>query len=174
MACAGDVPTQETIAAVDLLRKHLPELKIRVVNVVDLMTLQPKDQHPHGISDAEFDGIFTSDRPVIFAYHGYPYLIHRLTYSRKNHANMHVRGFMEEGTTTTPFDMVVLNRLDRFHLTMDVIEWVPGLASKAAHVTQHLRDKLIEHRAYIDEHGEDMPEIQNWSWPHRTAARAGN
>ena len=174
MACAGDVPTQETIAAVDLLRKHLPELKIRVVNVVDLMTLQPKDQHPHGISDAEFDGVFTSDRPVIFAYHGYPYLIHRLTYSRKNHANMHVRGFMEEGTTTTPFDMVVLNRLDRFHLAMDVIEWVPGLASKAAHVTQHLRDKLIEHRAYIDEHGEDMPEIQNWSWPHRTAARAGN
>jgi xylulose-5-phosphate/fructose-6-phosphate phosphoketolase len=174
MACAGDVPTQETIAAVDLLRKHLPELKIRVVNVVDLMTLQPKEQHPHGISDAEFDGIFTSDRPVIFAYHGYPYLIHRLTYSRKNHANMHVRGFMEEGTTTTPFDMVVLNRLDRFHLAMDVIEWVPGLASKAAHVTQHLRDKLIEHRAYIDEHGEDMPEIQNWSWPHRTVARAGD
>ena len=174
MACAGDVPTQETIAAVDLLRKHLPELKIRVVNVVDLMTLQPKEQHPHAISDAEFDGIFTSDRPVIFAYHGYPYLIHRLTYSRKNHANMHVRGFMEEGTTTTPFDMVVLNRLDRFHLAMDVIEWVPGLASKAAHVTQHLRDKLIEHRAYIDEHGEDMPEIQNWSWPHRTVARAGD
>jgi len=174
MACAGDVPTQETIAAVDLLRKHLPELKIRVVNVVDLMTLQPKDQHPHGISDAEFDGIFTSDRPVIFAYHGYPYLIHRLTYSRKNHANMHVRGFMEEGTTTTPFDMVVLNRLDRFHLAMDVIESVPGLAPKAAHVTQHLRDKLIEHRNYIDEHGEDMPEIQNWSWPHRTAARASD
>ena len=173
MACAGDVPTLETIAAVELLRKHLPELKIRVVNVVDLMTLQPKDEHPHGISDAEFDGIFTSDRPVIFAYHGYPYLIHRLTYNRKNHANMHVRGFIEEGTTTTPFDMVVLNRLDRFHLAMDVIERVPGLASKAAHVTQHFRDKLTEHRNYVNEHGEDMPEIQNWSWPYKTAAARG-
>jgi xylulose-5-phosphate/fructose-6-phosphate phosphoketolase len=171
MACAGDVPTLETIAAVELLRKHLPELKIRVVNIVDLMTLQPKDEHPHGISDAEFDGIFTSDRPVIFAYHGYPYLIHRLTYNRKNHANMHVRGFIEEGTTTTPFDMVVLNRLDRFHLAMDVIERVPGLASKAAHVTQHFRDKLTEHRNYVNEHGEDMPEIQNWSWPYKAAAR---
>jgi xylulose-5-phosphate/fructose-6-phosphate phosphoketolase len=171
MACAGDVPTLETIAAVELLRKHLPELKIRVVNVVDLMTLQPKDEHPHGISNAEFDGIFTSDRPVIFAYHGYPYLIHRLTYNRKNHANMHVRGFIEEGTTTTPFDMVVLNRLDRFHLAMDVIERVPGLASKAAHVTQHFRDKLTEHRNYVNEHGEDMPEIQNWSWPYKAAAR---
>jgi xylulose-5-phosphate/fructose-6-phosphate phosphoketolase len=171
MACAGDVPTLETIAAVELLRKHLPELKIRVVNIVDLMTLQPKDEHPHGISDAEFDGIFTSDRPVIFAYHGYPYLIHRLTYNRKNHANMHVRGFIEEGTTTTPFDMVVLNRLDRFHLAMDVIERVPGLASKVAHVTQHFRDKLTEHRNYVNEHGEDMPEIQNWSWPYKAAAR---
>ena len=174
IACAGDVPTLETVAAVDLLRKHLPELKIRVVNVVDLMTLQPNDEHPHGISDAEFDGIFTLDRPVIFAYHGYPYLIHRLTYRRKNHANMHVRGFIEEGTTTTPFDMVVLNRLDRFHLAMDVIERVPGLQSKAAHVRQHFRDKLIEHRSYIDQHGEDMPEIQNWSWPYGTAARAGD
>ena len=172
MACAGDVPTLETIAAVELLRKHLPELKIRVVNVVDLMTLQPKDEHPHGISDAEFDGLFTPDRPVIFAYHGYPYLIHRLTYKRKNHANMHVRGFIEEGTTTTPFDMVVLNRLDRFHLAMDVIERVPGLGSRAAHVKQHFRDKLIEHRTYIDQHGEDMPEIQNWNWPYKTAARA--
>jgi xylulose-5-phosphate/fructose-6-phosphate phosphoketolase len=168
MACAGDVPTLETVAAVDLLLKHLPELKIRVVNVVDLMTLQPKDEHPHGISDAEFDGLFTLDRPVIFAYHGYPYLIHRLTYKRKNHANMHVRGFIEEGTTTTPFDMVVLNRLDRFHLAMDVIECVPKLGSKAAHVKQHFRDKLIEHRNYIDEHGEDIPEIQNWSWPGRS------
>ena len=163
MACAGDVPTLETIAAVSLLREHLPELKIRVVNVVDLMTLQPKMEHPHGISDAEFDGLFTRDRPVIFAYHGYPYLIHRLTYSRKNHDNMHVRGYNEEGTTTTPFDMTVLNRLDRFHLAMDVIEWVPGLGSKAAHVKQHLRDKLIEHRIYVDRHGEDMPEIQNWA-----------
>ena len=163
MACAGDVPTLETNAAVSLLREHLPELKIRVVNVVDLMTLQPKMEHPHGISDAEFDGLFTRDRPVIFAYHGYPYLIHRLTYSRKNHDNMHVRGYNEEGTTTTPFDMTVLNRLDRFHLAMDVIEWVPGLGSKAAHVKQHLRDKLIEHRIYVDRHGEDMPEIQNWA-----------
>jgi xylulose-5-phosphate/fructose-6-phosphate phosphoketolase len=171
MACAGDVPTLETIAAVGLLRNHLPELKIRVVNVVDIMTLQPREEHPHGISDAEFDGLFTPDRPVIFAYHGYPYLIHRLTYKRKNHENMHVRGFNEEGTTTTPFDMVVLNRLDRFHLAMDVIERVPGLGSRAAHVKQHFRDKLTEHRNYIDQHGEDMPEIQNWIWPYKTASR---
>ena len=169
MACAGDVPTMETIAAVDLLRKHLPELKIRVVNVADLMTLQSKDQHPHGISDSEFDAIFTLDRPVIFAFHGYPYLIHRLTYNRKNHANMHVRGFIEEGTTTTPFDMVVLNRLDRFHLAMDAIERIPGLAAKAAHVTRLLQDKLIAHRSYVEEHGEDMPEIQNWTWSGKTA-----
>ena len=166
MACAGDVPTLETVAAVSLLRKHLSDLKIRVVNVVDLMTLQPKDEHPHGISDAEFDGLFTHDRPVIFAYHGYPHLIHRLTYRRRNHDNMHVRGYNEEGTTTTPFDMVVLNKLDRFHLAMDVIEWVPGLGAKAAHVKQHLRDKLIEHRRYVDLHGEDMPEIQNWRWSY--------
>jgi xylulose-5-phosphate/fructose-6-phosphate phosphoketolase len=172
MACAGDVPTLETIAAVGLLRNHLPDLKIRVVNVVDIMTLQPKDEHPHGISDAEFEGLFTPDRPVIFAYHGYPYLIHRLTYKRKNHENMHVRGFNEEGTTTTPFDMVVLNRLDRFHLAMDVIERVPGLGAKAAHVKQHFRDKLTEHRNYVRQYGEDMPEIQNWSWPHETASRA--
>jgi xylulose-5-phosphate/fructose-6-phosphate phosphoketolase len=168
MACAGDVPTMETIAAVDLLRKHLPDLKIRVVNVTDLMTLQSKDAHPHGLSDSEFDAIFTLDRPVIFAFHGYPYLIHRLTYNRKNHANMHVRGFIEEGTTTTPFDMVVLNRLDRFHLAMDAIERIPGLAAKTAHVTRLLQDKLIEHRNYIEEHGEDMPEIQNWSWSRKT------
>ena len=173
MACAGDVPTLESIAAVALLRKHLPDLKVRVVNVVDLMTLQPKDEHPHGISDAEFDGLFTPDRPVIFAYHGYPHLVHRLTYKRKNHDNMHVRGFIEEGTTTTPFDMVVLNRLDRFHLAMDVIEWVPGLAARAAHVTQHFRDKLTEHRHYVEQHGEDMPEIQGWEWSHQTAARSG-
>jgi xylulose-5-phosphate/fructose-6-phosphate phosphoketolase len=172
MACAGDVPTLETIAAVGLLRKHLPELKMRVVNVVDLMTLQPKDEHPHGITDAEFDGLFTPNRPVIFAYHGYPYLIHRLTYKRKNHENMHVRGFNEEGTTTTPFDMVVLNGLDRFHLAIDVIERVPGLGSKAAHVNQHFRDRLIEHRNYVEQHGEDMPEIQNWIWPHRLRAPA--
>jgi xylulose-5-phosphate/fructose-6-phosphate phosphoketolase len=174
MACAGDVPTLETIAAVSLLREHLAHLKIRVVNVVDLMTLQPKDEHPHGISDADFDAFFTRDRPVIFAYHGYPYLIHRLTYKRANHANMHVRGFIEEGTTTTPFDMVVLNRLDRFHLAMDVLDRVPGLASKSAHLKQHFRNKLIEHRDYVEGHGEDMPEIRNWGWPYKTGARAGD
>jgi xylulose-5-phosphate/fructose-6-phosphate phosphoketolase len=165
MACAGDVPTLETIAAVSLLRHHLPDLKIRVVNVVDLMTLQPKDVHPHGITDREFDGLFTLEHPVIFAYHGYPYLIHRLTYRRRNHDNIHVHGFREEGTTTTPFDMAVLNQLDRFHLAMSVIEHVPGLSSRAAHVKQHFRNKLIEHTEYIHRHGEDMPEIRNWSWP---------
>jgi xylulose-5-phosphate/fructose-6-phosphate phosphoketolase len=174
MACAGDVPSLETVAAVSLLREHLADLKIRVVNVVDLMTLQPKDEHPHGISDADFDGLFTRNRPVIFAYHGYPHLVHRLTYKRANHANMHVRGFIEEGTTTTPFDMVVLNRLDRFHLAMDVLERVPGLGSRAAHLKQQLRNKLIEHRNYVDRHGEDMPEIANWGWPYKTAARAGD
>jgi xylulose-5-phosphate/fructose-6-phosphate phosphoketolase len=138
------------------------------------MTLQPKDEHPHGISDAEFDALFSPDRPVIFAYHGYPYLIHRLTYKRRSHDNMHVRGFREEGTTTTPFDMVVLNGLDRFHLAIDVIERVPGLGSRAAHARQHFRDKLIEHRNYIDRHGEDMPEIQGWGWPYKSAARAGD
>jgi xylulose-5-phosphate/fructose-6-phosphate phosphoketolase len=174
MACAGDVPSLETVAAVSLLREHLADLKLRVVNVVDLMTLQPKDEHPHGISDADFDGLFTRNRPVIFAYHGYPHLVHRLTYKRANHANMHVRGFIEEGTTTTPFDMVVLNRLDRFHLAMDVLERVPGLGSRAAHLKQQLRNKLIEHRNYVDRHGEDMPEIANWGWPYKTAARAGD
>jgi xylulose-5-phosphate/fructose-6-phosphate phosphoketolase len=164
MACAGDVPTLETIAAVSLLREALPALKIRVVNVVDLMTLQSQKAHPHGISDADFDGLFTADRPVIFAYHGYPYLIHRLTYNRTNHDNIHVRGYMEEGTTTTPFDMAVLNRLDRFHLAMDVIERVPGLGGRAAHAKQRFRDKLIEHRHYVDTYGEDMPEVQNWRW----------
>jgi xylulose-5-phosphate/fructose-6-phosphate phosphoketolase len=142
--------------------------------VVDLMTLQSRDIHPHGISDAEFDGLFTTDRPVIFAYHGYPYLIHRLTYNRKNHDNMHVRGFNEEGTTTTPFDMAVLNGLDRYHLAMDVIERVPGLGARAAHVKQQFRDKLIEHRRYVGEHGRDLPEIEGWSWPYRTAAQAGD
>jgi xylulose-5-phosphate/fructose-6-phosphate phosphoketolase len=164
MACAGDVPTLETIAAVSLLREVLPNLRIRVINVVDLMTLQSHDAHPHGISHSDFDGLFTTDKPVIFAYHGYPYLIHRLTYNRANHDNIHVRGFIEEGTTTTPFDMAVLNRLDRFHLAMDVIERVPGLGARAAHAKQRFRDKLIEHRHYVDEHGEDMPEIQNWRW----------
>ncbi|VIO72900.1 Xylulose-5-phosphate phosphoketolase [Bradyrhizobium ivorense] len=165
MACAGDVPTLETLAAVDLLRRALPALRIRVVNVVDLMTLQPKDQHPHGLSDRDFDSLFTRDKPVIFAYHGYPYLIHRLTYNRANHAGMHVRGFAEEGTTTTPFDMVVLNGLDRFHLAIEAIERVPGLDIAAAHVKQQFRDRLIEHSRYVREHGEDMPEIRNWVWP---------
>ncbi|WP_375787852.1 phosphoketolase [Bradyrhizobium sp. Pha-3] len=168
MACAGDVPTLETLAAVDLLRKTLPDLKIRVVNVVDLMTLQPAEQHPHGLSDRDFDSLFTSDKPVIFAYHGYPYLIHRLTYSRTNHDGMHVRGFAEEGTTTTPFDMVVLNGLDRFHLAIEAIERVPGLDIAAAHVKQQFRDALIEHTRYVREHGEDMPQIRDWVWPYGT------
>ncbi|WP_339028064.1 phosphoketolase family protein [Bradyrhizobium symbiodeficiens] len=168
MACAGDVPTLETLAAVDLLRKALPDLKIRVVNVVDLMTLQPKEQHPHGLSDRDFDSLFTRDKPVVFAYHGYPHLIHRLTYNRTNHAGLHVRGFIEEGTTTTPFDMVVLNELDRYHLAIEAIERVPGLATKAAAAKQQFRDALIEHSRYIREHGEDMPEIRDWAWPGKT------
>ncbi|RDE05612.1 phosphoketolase [Sphingomonas aracearum] len=174
MACAGDVPTLETIAAVDLLRQHVPGLKVRVVNVVDLMTLQPHEEHPHGLTDADFDAIFTRDRPVIFAFHGYPWLIHRLTYRRTNHHNFHVRGFKEEGTTTTPFDMVVLNDLDRFHLAMDVIDRVPGLAATAAHAKQAFRDKRIAHKLYVNSHGEDMPEIRDWSWPYKTAAEAGD
>jgi len=165
MACAGDVPTMETLAAVDFLRKNIPSLKIRVVNVVDLMTLQPASEHPHGLSETEFDSIFTKDRPVVFAYHGYPWLIHRLTYRHTNHNNIHVRGYKEEGTTTTPFDMTVLNDLDRFHLAGDVIDRVPGLQSVAAHQRQMLRDKLIEHRLYIDRYGDDMPEVREWQWP---------
>ncbi|MCQ9147966.1 phosphoketolase family protein [Rhizobium oryzihabitans] len=164
MACAGDVPTMETLAAVTILREAIPDLKIRVVNVVDLMTLQSKDQHPHGISDEDFDRLFTTERPVIFAYHGYPYLIHRLTYKRTNHQNIHVRGFVEEGTTTTPFDMTVLNQLDRYHLAIEAIERVPGLKEKAGHVVESLRGKLQEHFAYVREHGEDMPEIRDWAW----------
>jgi xylulose-5-phosphate/fructose-6-phosphate phosphoketolase len=165
MACAGDVPTMETLAAVDLLRRHVPHLKIRVVNVVDLLTLQPRSEHPHGLEDAEFDALFTPDRPVIFAFHGYPWLIHRLAYRRTNHDNFHVRGFKDEGTTTTPFDMVVSNDLDRFHLALDVIERVPGLLATAAHAAQLFRDKLIEHKLYVRAHGEDMPEITGWCWP---------
>jgi len=172
MACAGDVPTLETLAAVDLLRRELPALKIRVVNVVDLMTLQSRDDHPHGLPDRDFDGLFTRDKPVIFAYHGYPHLIHRLTYSRSNHANMHVRGYQEEGTTTTPFDMAVLNELDRFHLAIEAIERVPGLAIAAAPVKQRLRDRLIEHSQYIRARGEDMPEIDGWTWPYGSGATA--
>jgi len=165
MACAGDVPTMETLAAVDLLHRHIPELKIRTVNVVDLLALQSKDQHPHGLTDEKFDTIFTTDRPVIFAYHGYPYLIHRLTYRRTNHRNIHVRGFVEEGTTTTPFDMTVLNELDRFHLAIEAIERVPGLKEKVPEVLESLRAKLVEHHAYVREYGEDMPEVRNWKWP---------
>ena len=162
MACAGDVPTMETLAAADLLREHLPRVKVRVINVVDLMRLQPPSEHPHGLSDQDFDELFTTDKPIIFAFHGYPWLIHRLTYRRTNHMNLHVRGYKEEGTTTTPFDMVVRNDLDRFHLAGDVIDRVPGLAAAAAHVKQALRDKRIEHKQYIAEYGEDMPEIRNW------------
>jgi len=164
MACAGDVPTLETLAAVDLLRHALPELKIRVVNVVDLMTLQPATEHPHGLADLDFDSIFTRDKPVVFAFHGYPWLIHRLTYRRTNHHNIHVRGYKEEGTTTTPFDMAVLNDLDRFHLAGDVIDRVPRLAGIAGHVKQRLRDKLVEHRHHVDTHGEDLPEVRDWRW----------
>jgi xylulose-5-phosphate/fructose-6-phosphate phosphoketolase len=164
MACCGDVPTLETLAAVEILRQHFPELKIRVINVVDLMTLQPQSEHPHGLSDEDFDVLFTRDKPIIFAFHGYPLLIHELTYRRTNHDNIHVRGFKEEGTTTTPFDMVVLNELDRFHLVGAVIDRVPGLGSRAAYVKQVLHDRLLDHKTYIDKHGEDMPEIRNWHW----------
>jgi xylulose-5-phosphate/fructose-6-phosphate phosphoketolase len=164
MACCGDVPTLETLAAVDLLRKHLPQLKVRVINVVDLMKLQPRSEHPHGLSDKDFDTLFTTDKPIVFAFHGYPWLIHRLTYRRTNHGNLHVRGYKEEGTTTTPFDMVVLNDLDRFHLVMDVIDRVPKLGANAAYAKQALSEKLIDHKLYIAQHGEDMPEVRDWKW----------
>ncbi len=166
MACAGDVPTLETLAAVDILRRDFPELKVRVVNVVDLMTLQPRSVHPHGLTDGDFDHLFTTDKPIIFAYHGYPSLIHRLTYRRTNHSNMHVHGYQEEGTTTTPFDMVVLNGLDRFHLVQDVVAHVPKLRSAAADAREAIRDQLLEHKQYIAEHGEDLPEVRAWTWPH--------
>jgi len=164
MACAGDVPTLETLAAVKMLRHEFPDLKIRVINVVDLMTLQPRSEHPHGLSDKEFDVLFTQNKPIIFAYHGYPWLIHRLTYRRTNHPNLHVRGYKEEGTTTTPFDMVVLNEVDRFHLACDVVDRVPGLGSKAAYFKQFIRDRLLDHKDYIRRHGIDLPEILNWRW----------
>jgi len=165
MACAGDVPTLETLAAVDLLRRHLPDLRIRVVNVVDLMRLQSREEHPHGLDRDAFDALFTIDKPIIFAYHGYPWLIHRLTYRRTNHGNLHVRGYKEEGTTTTPFDMVVRNDIDRFHLAIDVIDRVPGLSGRAGSLRRLLEDKLREHRRYIVAHGEDMPEVRDWMWP---------
>ena len=165
MACCGDVPTLETLAAVSIMREHLPDLKIRVINVVDLMKLQPESEHPHGLSDVAFDGLFTTDKPVIFAFHAYPWLIHRLTYRRANHDNIHVRGYKEEGTITTPFDMTVLNELDRFHLVMDAIDRLPQTGAKGAYMKQQLQDKLIEHRMYIVKNGEDLPEIRNWVWP---------
>ncbi|MGZ4333531.1 MAG: phosphoketolase family protein [Gaiellaceae bacterium] len=165
MGCCGDIPTLEALAAVDILRHELPDLKVRVVNVVDLMRLQPDSEHPHGLSDSDFDTLFTDDKPVVFAYHGYPWLIHRLTYRRTNHANIHVRGYKEEGTTTTPFDMVMLNDLDRFHLVMDVIDRVPGLRSHAASLRQHMVDERLRCRAYTREHGEDAPEVSGWTWP---------
>jgi xylulose-5-phosphate/fructose-6-phosphate phosphoketolase len=170
IAACGDVPTLEALAAVDLLRTYTPELKVRFINVVDLMTLQPRSVHPHGLTDAEFDTLFTKNKPIVFAFHGYPWLIHRLTYRRNNHSNLHVHGYLEEGTTTTPFDMCVLNQLDRFHLVQDVTARVPQLGSRAAYATQAIRDKLIEHKQYIAEHGEDMPEISGWTWGQRGAS----
>jgi xylulose-5-phosphate/fructose-6-phosphate phosphoketolase len=164
MACAGDVPTLETLAAVKILRELIPELKIRVINVVDLMTLSPPEEHPHGLPERHFTDMFTTDKPIIFAYHGYPWLIHRLTYRRANHANIHARGYKEEGTTSTPFDMVVMNDLDRFHLVSDVVDRVPKLRQRAAYVKQQMRDKLINHKLYVREFGEDMPEIRDWKW----------
>jgi xylulose-5-phosphate/fructose-6-phosphate phosphoketolase len=166
MACAGDVPTLETLAAVDLLRQHIPALKIRVVNVIDLMTLQPAIEHPHGLADSEFDALFTTDKPIMFAFHGYPWLIHRLTYRRTNHKNLHVRGYKEEGTTTTPFDMTVLNELDRFHLVMDVIDRVPQLGATVGRIKQAMREKLLEHEQYIRKYGDDIPEVRDWNWPY--------
>ena len=171
MACCGDVPTLETLAAVSMLYEHLPGLRVRVVNVVDLMTLQPSTEHPHGLSDKDFNSLFTTNKPVIFNFHGYPWLIHRLTYRRVNHVNFHVRGYKEEGTTTTPFDMAVLNQIDRYHLVMDVIDRVPGLLDRAAHLKQALRDKLVEHKRYIVQHGEDLPEVRDWRWQPEKFAR---
>ena len=169
MVCCGDVPTLETLAAVDLLHTYVPEVKVRVINVVNLMKLQPPHEHPHGLSDKDFDALFTKDKPIIFAFHGYPWLIHRLTYRRTNHWNLHVRGYKEEGTTTTPFDMCVLNDIDRFHLVNDVIDRVPKLESRAAYAKQAIRDKLLEHKHYIAQYGDDMPEISGWQWGQRGA-----
>jgi xylulose-5-phosphate/fructose-6-phosphate phosphoketolase len=166
LACAGDVPTLETLAAADILRRELPELRTRVVNVVDLMRLQPETEHPHGLPDREFDALFTTDRPVVFAFHGYPWLVHRLTYRRTNHAQFHVRGYKENGTTTTPFDMVMLNDLDRYHLVIDVIDRVPGLGPRAARLRQEMTDARLRARAWTRQYGEDVPEVTDWTWPH--------
>jgi xylulose-5-phosphate/fructose-6-phosphate phosphoketolase len=166
LGCCGDIPTLETLAAAAILREELPDLKVRVVNVVDLMRLQPSTEHPHGLTPIEFDALFTTSRPVVFAYHGYPWLIHRLTYRHENHVNFHVRGYKEEGTTTTPFDMVMLNDLDRFHLVIDVIDRVPGLAEHAAHLRQRMLDARVEARLWTRAHGEDLPEISAWTWPY--------
>jgi xylulose-5-phosphate/fructose-6-phosphate phosphoketolase len=175
MACAGDVPTLETLAAVTILRRSLPALKIRVINVVDLMRIQSPTEHPHALPDKDFDVLFTTNKPVIFAYHGYPWLIHRLTYRRTNHHNFHVRGYKEEGTITTPFDMAVLNDLDRFHLAMDVIDRLPELGARSAYVKQELRDKLVDHRRYIEKYGDDLPEIREWKWgPYSQGERKGS
>jgi xylulose-5-phosphate/fructose-6-phosphate phosphoketolase len=174
MACAGDVPTLETLAAVSLLREYAPELKVRVINVVDLMRLQPAEAHPHGLSNRDFDTLFTTDKPIIFAYHGYPWLIHRLTYRRTNHGNLHVRGYKEEGTTTTPFDMAVRNDIDRFHLVKDVVDRVSRVGPRAAYVTQVIRDKLIDHNRYIRQYGEDMPEIRDWQWDAKEKGKNGS
>lgn len=172
MACCGDVPTLETLAAVDLINHHLPDLKIRVINVVDLMKLQPASEHPHGLSDRDFDALFTPDKPIVFAFHGYPWLIHRLTYRRTNHKNLHVRGYKEEGTTSTPFDMCVLNDIDRFHLVRDVIDRVPRLASRAAYARQAIDNVLVEHRRYIAKRGDDLPDVLSWKWGRKRTARA--
>jgi xylulose-5-phosphate/fructose-6-phosphate phosphoketolase len=172
MACCGDVPTLETLAAVDIMRRLAPELAVRVINVVDLMTLQSPKDHPHGLSDQDFDALLTTDKPVIFAYHGYPSLIHELTYSRNGHGNFHVHGYREEGTTSTPFDMCVMNELDRFHLISDVIDRVPKLGPRAAYAKQTIRDKLMEHAEYIAKYGDDMPEITGWAWGQEAAAPA--
>jgi xylulose-5-phosphate/fructose-6-phosphate phosphoketolase len=172
MACCGDVPTLETLAAVQILKRYAPDVKVRVINIVNLMKLQTPGEHPNGLPDSDFDALFTTDKPIIFAFHGYPWLIHRLTYRRRGHANLHVRGYLEEGTTTTPFDMCVLNRLDRFHLVGDVIDRVPNLAVRAAYAKQEIQNKLMDHKEYICCHGDDMPEIAGWSWGQMAPSRA--